>query len=175
VKFVLTNQLDLNAQQELIIRKTWEEMAQNIQGNGLQIFLRIFEICPEVKKLFQVDNVRHSELARNIVIKSHGVRFMNAIGAAVDNLADFGHKEDKLSQLLYVLGQQHKRYKGFVPEYFDVFYEALMWQWERFLGSRFTPEVSDTWSRVFVFIMEKLKEGYYSDEDKNGNDVRKVN
>ncbi|XP_045191259.2 neuroglobin-like [Mercenaria mercenaria] len=147
-----------------IVRRTWPTLVKDIQGNGLQVFLRIFELCPEVKELFYLENVRLSEIARNVIIKAHGARFISAIGAAVDNLDDFDQEDNKLCRLLFILGQQHKRYTGFKPEYFEVFYEALMWQWERCMGDQFTPEVSDTWSHVFVYILEKLKEGYFSNE-----------
>lgn len=171
MKIISRNKLDLTHEERLAIRDTWELITKQLQMNGLQVFLRIFELCPEVKKLFGVENVRHSQLARNTVIKGHGTRFMNAIGAAVDNLDDFGQQEN-LSAWLFSLGQQHKRYAGFVPEYFEIFFEALMRQWERSLDSRFTPEVSDMWSQVFLYIMGKLKEGYFSKEDANETEIR---
>ncbi|KAL4231372.1 hypothetical protein ACF0H5_008951 [Mactra antiquata] len=143
-----------------LVKESWRRLSGDIPGNGLQVFLRIFETCPRTKKLFQVDNVRLSELARNVTIQRHGKRFMLAIGAAVENIDGIDEKDSELSKLLIVLGRQHKHYEGFKPEYFEVFYDALMWQWERYLGNEFTPEVADTWSRVFVYFMEKLKEGY---------------
>lgn len=147
-----------------LVKDTWNRIMCDIQGNGLQVFLRIFETCPQTKKLFQVDNVRLSELARNVTIKGHATRFMQAIGAAIDNFDGVDSEDSQLSKLLILLGRQHKHYEGFKLEYFEVFYDALMWQWERYLGSEFTHEVADTWSRLFVYFMEKLKEGYRQPE-----------
>ncbi|XP_052771032.1 neuroglobin-1-like [Mya arenaria] len=150
---------DISEDESGIVKRTWSVLAKDLQGNGMQVFLRIFEIHPEIKKLFKVENVRHSELARNIVIKGHAARFMSAIGAAVDNIDDL---DNTLAQLLFTLGKQHKHYVGFKVEYFEVFYEALMWQWARALDARFTAEVSDSWSHVFVYLMAKLQAGYNS-------------
>lgn len=157
--------VELTAAEIDIVQRTWPALARDLHGNGLQVFLRIFELCPEAKILFSVENVRHSELARNVTIKAHGARFLNAINAAVENLNKTDQKDDDFCRLLFFLGQQHKHFKGFRPEYFEIFYEALMWQWGRCMGEKFTPEVSDTWSHVFVYIMEKLKEGYFSNDE----------
>ena len=157
-----SSKYDLNDDEKRIIQSTWDIMTKDLSENGLQIFLRIFETCPETKALFQVENVRLSELARNQVIKGHGTRFMNAIGAAVNCLNETNGKPNKLREVLYVLGQQHKNYSGFKPEYFEVFYKALIWRWEFCIKEGFTSQVLDLWTRVFLYIMDGLKEGYYS-------------
>lgn len=144
------------------VRETWCVIRMDLPANGMQVFLRIFELCPEAKKLFSVDDVRHSELVKNATIKRHGTLFMTAIGAAVEYLGDFDNEDNKFREVLLVLGKQHKQYTGFHPEYFEVFHDALLWQWERCMGIQFTQEVSDAWSHVLVYIMDQLKEGYYS-------------
>lgn len=148
------------AEEVAIIKETWDYLAKDIQGNGLQIFLRIFELCPGVKTLFFFDDVRHTEIAKNTLIKAHGARFMNAISAVVDNLENVEEEDNKVSKLLVLLGQQHRRHTGFRSEYFECFYEALMWQWEHCIGNQFLPQVADAWSHLFIFVMEKLLEGY---------------
>lgn len=146
------------SEQVLIIKQTWTCLAEDIQVNGLQIFLRIFELCPSVKSLFFVADVRHSEIARNAVIKAHGVRFMNAISSVVESIED--SETDEVSKLLVLLGQQHKKHVGFKSDYFECFYEALMWRWEYCIGKQFISEVADAWSHLFIYVMEKLLEGY---------------
>ena len=155
-----SSQCDLTDKDRQIVKATWSYMTKDLAENGLQVFLRIFELSPDVKKLFHVEDVRHSELSRNQAIRAHGQRFILAIGAAVYCLNDDNTDRDELNKILLVLGQQHKHFAGFKPENFDTFYEALMWRWEICMGDKFTKEVSDTWSHVFLFMMEKLKEGY---------------
>lgn len=160
LKVTLAPKADLTQHEAKIVRSTWPLVAQDLSGNGLQIFLKIFELRPDVKKLFHVENVRHSELARNQVIKGHGTRFMSAIGVVVDSINESDDTKQKLVDVLHVLGQQHKRYSGFRPDYFETFYEALMWRWEMCMQELFTPDVASTWSHLFVYMMEQLKEGY---------------
>lgn len=148
------------SEQVIIIKQTWACLAEDIHVNGLQIFLRIFELCPSVKSLFFVADVRHSEIARNALIKAHGVRFMNAIGSVVENIEECEADESEVSKLLILLGQQHKKHAGFKSEYFECFYEALMWRWEYCIGKQFISEVADAWSHLFIYMMEKLLEGY---------------
>lgn len=150
----------VTAEERLIVTKTWKIMSKDLPGNGMQVFLRIFEIAPEVKKLFSIEHVRHSDVVRNVIIRGHASRFMQAIGAAVDRINDYDASCD-LDKLLHHLGQQHTQYVGFSPDYFEVFYEALMWQWERCMGKAFTQEVADSWSHVFAYVMWRLQEGYY--------------
>jgi hemoglobin-like flavoprotein len=155
-------QNELTFKEKRIVKETWKYMTKDLAENGLQVFLRIFELSPDVKKLFHVEDVRHSELSKNQSIRAHGHRFILAIGAAVHCLDDEDTDKDELNKILLVLGQQHKQFSGFNPEYFEVFYEALMWRWEICMGEKFTKDVSDTWSHVFFYLMLKLKEGINS-------------
>ena len=159
----------VTAEERLIVTKTWKLMTNDLQGNGMQVFLRIFEIAPEIKTLFSIQHVRHRDVVRNVVIKGHASRFMQAIGAAVDRINECESAND-LDKLLRCLGQQHTHYVGFNPDYFEVFYEALMWQWERYMNKTFTQEVADAWSHVFAYVMWRLKEGYYGNYDDKDTD-----
>ena len=162
--FTLKCPTDLTLTESKIVQQTWPSLAKDLQGNGLQLFLRIFEICPEIKFLFHVENVRHSQLARNTTIKAHGKRFINVIGSAVNSLEDIDQEDNTLYKFLFNLGQQHQNFSGFKTEYFEIFYEALMCQWEHCMGDGFTPEVANAWSHLFVLLLGKLKEGYNSQE-----------
>jgi hemoglobin-like flavoprotein len=155
----ISRSLDMSTEEIDIVQKTWPIIAKDLKETGLQVFLKIFDMCPEIKKSFSLENVPSSELSRNAFIKAHGTRVMTTISAAVEGFQDIGRNNNSLCKLLTVLGQQHKRHNGFRPEFFEIFYESLMWQWERCLGYAFTPEVSDTWSHLFVFIMVTLEEG----------------
>ena len=141
------------------IRETWKYMEPNMTANGVGIFKRIFAYSPEVKVLFEVSHVNDDAIGEHPVIKGHASRFMNAVGASVDNL---DHLEDTLTHILFNLGKQHKTFRGFDSDYFDTFYMAMTAQWETVMGGKFTREVANAWAHLFSFMMEKLKEGYFS-------------
>ena len=156
-------------EERIIVTKTWKSMANDLQGNGMQVFLRIFEIAPDAKTLFHIQHVRHRDVVRNTIIKGHASRFMQAIGAAVDSINECESGND-FDKHLHILGQQHTHYVGFNPDYFEVFYDAIMWQWERYMDKAFTQEVADAWSHVFAYVMWRLKEGYYGNYDDKDTD-----
>lgn len=160
VHLATSGQTKFSIEEANIIKKTWPHLMNQLQVNGLQLFLRIFEICPDVKTLFHLENVRLSQLARDATLKAHGGRFMSAIGDAVSALDEDGI--ETLEDMFLSLGKKHQDYQGFQAEYFEVFYEAIMCQLERSIGTEFKPEVSNAWSRLIVFIIQKLKEGYMS-------------
>ena len=155
-------QTDLTEYEIHIIKSTWHCMTKNLPENGLQIFLKIFELCPDAKVMFHLEHVRHSDLARNTVIRAHGARFMNAISAAVYCLRDNIEGKDKINAFLIDLGQKHKQSFDFKEEYLEVFHKALMWRWQICLGDGFTQEVSDTWNHVFTYMLERIHQGYNS-------------
>jgi len=152
-----------------IITKTWERMTNDIQGNGMQVFLRIFEIAPDIKSLYSIQHVRPRDVVHNAVIIGHASRFMQAIGAAVVRINECEGSND-FDEQLHRLGQKHTHFIGFKPNYFEVFYDAIMWQWERYMSETFTQEVADAWSHVFAYIMWRLKEGYYGSYDEKDTD-----
>jgi len=157
------------AEERLIVTYTWKRMTNDIQGNGMQVFLRIFEIAPDVKTLFSIQHVRPRDVVRNPVIIGHASRFMQAIGAAVERINECEGSND-FDEQLHRLGKKHTHFKGFKPNYFEVFYNAIMWQWERYMGETFTKEVADAWSHVFAYVMWRLKEGYYGNYDDKDTD-----
>lgn len=154
-------QSELTENEIRIIKSTWHYMTGDLPGNGLQIFLKAFELCPDAKTIFNLENVRHSDLAKNEVIRAHGSRFMNAISAAIYCLRDDVEEKDSINAFLLKLGEKHKK-ADIKAEYFAVFHEALMWRWQICIGEEFTQEVSDIWKRVFDYMLERINQGYIS-------------
>lgn len=145
-----------------LVRQSWNYVRDDFQGNGLCIFLRIFETCDEIKALFGVSDMPIDELKRNKTIKHHGSRFMSAIAAIIEATGELNDENGEISKLLFVLGQQHKGYDGFRAEYFEVFRNALLWQWERCMGPHLTLSVTDAWNSLFDYLMDRLLAGYHS-------------
>ncbi|OWF38487.1 neuroglobin-2-like [Mizuhopecten yessoensis] len=147
----------LTNKQRDIIKKTWKVMCSNITGHGIKVFLRIFQLHPHVKQLFPCRDVEGEDLLRDSNFKGHASRFMQAVGAAVENIDDI---EAALTPLLTGLGKRQIQYTGFKNEYFDAFTEAMMYAWHEELKGQFSGETSLAWATVFEFIMHKLKEGH---------------
>ncbi|XP_069129216.1 neuroglobin-like [Argopecten irradians] len=143
--------------QKRIIKKTWKIMCDDITGHGVKVFLRIFQLHPHVKQLFPCRDVEGDDLLHDSNFKGHASRFMQAVGAAVDNIDDI---EATLKPLLIGLGRNHIKFTGFKNEYFNAFTEAMMYTWHEELRETFTGETSQAWATIFEFIMGNLKEGH---------------
>jgi len=55
-------------------------------GVGARVFLRIFEMVPDARKLFRFDGMSEMELVVNGLFRIHASRFIRAIDLAVNNL-----------------------------------------------------------------------------------------
>lgn len=140
-----------------IIKKTWKIVSNNMPGVGANIFLAIFSLNPEVKQIFPCRDATGDALLRDPNFRGHASRFMQAVGAAVDNIHDL---DEAMGPLLLNLGQQHIHYAGFKLEYFDIFIQAILKVFESELGSRYTAEVRQAWRKVVEFMISQMKEGY---------------
>ena len=141
-----------------IVRKTWNHnLSRDIKGTGVKIFLHIFLINPELKQIFPFRNYDENALLKDSCFKGHASRFMQAMGAAIDNMDDL---HESMGPMLVDLGEQHFCYEGFKPEYWDIFSEAVHGIWKQVLRRKYVPKVVDAWEKVFVFMVSKLNEGY---------------
>ncbi|XP_077977153.1 neuroglobin-1-like [Glandiceps talaboti] len=143
--------------QRRIVRKTWRALANDMTGNGTKVFLWIFETNPKVKQLFPCRDKEGDDLLKDMDFKGHASRFMQSVGAAVDNVDSL---DTSLAPLLLNLGKSHINFRGFKSDYFDIFTTAMLHVWEQELQDRFTPEVKEAWNMVFDYMMSKMKDGF---------------
>jgi len=68
------------------IRSTWPLLSHDPYGIGARVFLRIFQLAPDVRKLFNFDGMSETELVDNGLFRIHASRFIRAIDLAVNNL-----------------------------------------------------------------------------------------
>ncbi len=144
-------------QQKRMVLKNWKVLSNDLTGRGSRIFIRIFQLNPNVKMLFPCHNLEGEDLLRDHNFKGHASRFMQAVGAVIDNIDSF---EESLSPLLNGLGRQHIHFRGFQPDYFNVFEQAIMDVWAEDLGPKFGDQSREAWHTVFTFLMRELKQGF---------------
>ena len=103
---------------------------------------RLFEIAPQARALFPDDL---SEQKRKL---------MAMIATAVGGL----NKLDALAPTVKALGARHVAY-GAEAEHYAVVGEALLWTLERGLGEAFTPEVRQSWTKVYGTLAALMQAG----------------
>jgi len=150
--------LQLTANDKEMIRSTWLAVSSDPYRIGARVFLRIFELEPEARKLFRFDGMTETELIVNGLFRIHASRFIRAIDLAVNNL-------DALDLVvvsnLIQLGRQHALIVGFKVEYLDAFRTAMTDVWEAELGSeQFAGNTRKAWSELFLLITNSVLEGY---------------
>ena len=143
--------------QRCLVLRTWRYLANDMTENGKRVFAKVFELKPEVKSLFQYRNDSMNELVQNASFQAHALRYMQAVGAVMENIED---PDVKLTDLLVNLGRQHIHVGGFRIEYFDAFLEGMMFVWQQQLGHKFSGDTAVAWKIVFNFIRCKMAEGY---------------
>ena len=146
----------LNNHKKDIIYSTWRCLLDSNVENGMRIFKYIFLRRPDVKILFPFRDLEGQALENDPMFRRHATHFMQAIGAAVDNLDDL----DRLTPMLLLLGEQHSQTAGFGVEYFELFTQCLMLVWEERLGDSLTAQVRAAWEKLFVFILMTLRDGF---------------
>ena len=93
---------------------------------------RLFEIAPEVRRLFPDDMTEQKK------------KLMAMLGTAVGSLT----RLDTLMPAVRALGARHSGY-GVTAAQFAPVGAALLWTLEQGLGEAFTPEVRQAWATVY--------------------------
>jgi hemoglobin-like flavoprotein len=79
-------------------------------------------------------------------------KLMHIIGTVVNGL----NTPDQLIPTVSNLGRRHKAY-GVTDEHYASVGTALIWALEQGLGTDFTPEVKESWTTVYNFLAETMK------------------
>lgn len=116
------------------------EAVKPISDKAAALFYgRLFEIAPEMKPMFKGD------------MEEQGRKLMKMLAIAVAGLNDLG----MLVPAVQKLGRDHIAY-GVREEHFAPVGEALLWTLGQGLGSRFTPEVEESWKKVYGILADTM-------------------
>ncbi|XP_014679465.1 PREDICTED: hemoglobin subunit epsilon-like, partial [Priapulus caudatus] len=96
------------------------------------------------------------DLRRDPRLKGHGGRFMQVVGAVLENI---DNADTAIRPLLFQLGERHAYYDGFKPEYFEQYKKGMMYMCEQNFGDKLTPKLRDLWTKVFNFIIDSVRDG----------------
>ena len=147
-----------SSRQKQIVRRSWRQLTGDLTERGTRVFLYIFHQKPELKVAFHLDNLDDEELVKNFIFIDHASRFMQAVGAVIENIDSLN---ETLTPLLTKLGATHVGFDGFEVTDLPLFVESIMSVWESDIGqTKFTLEVRDAWLKVFVYITGTLELGY---------------
>ena len=149
--------IEISEDEKEIIKRQWKVLSSDMKATGTAVFMQIFKEQPEIKQHFSYKDVDDKHLPMSSELRGHAFRFMQAVGATIENIDDL---EISMSEALLTLGAQHVKFTGFKPIYIRTFHSAILTVWRNIFGVHLSPKSADAWNKVLEFIMDKLEEGY---------------
>ena len=102
---------------------------------------RLFEIAPEVRRLFPAD------------LTGQKVKLIGMLATVVNNL----HQLDIILPTAQELGVRHRGY-GVKPDHYKPVGASLLWALEQGLGVAFTPEVKTAWTDAYATLAGAMQQ-----------------
>ena len=132
------------------VQSTWVKVLP-IKHLAAQLFyIRLFEIDPSLRALFQSDQ------------RQQGEKLMLVIDAAVNGLS----RLERITAAIQELGKRHVDY-GVKDHDYDAVGAALLWTLDTTLGAEFTPEARDAWTAVYEALAATMREAAATSRVRN--------
>jgi nitric oxide dioxygenase len=127
--------MDLSEDEIDLIRGSFRELALGTPATAGLFYDRLFELAPEMKRLFPAD------------MEQQGTKMMSMLGAIVARI----HDHAALVPLVTDLARRHVGY-GALPVHYDLVGEALLWTLDQRLGEGFTPAIREAWVKAYTAL-----------------------
>ncbi|NXU57294.1 NGB protein, partial [Turnix velox] len=156
----MASEMPLSAGQRDLIRESWRRLSANPVQHGLVLFARLFDLDPDLLPLFQYNCKQFSspqECLSAPEFLEHVRKVMLVIDAAVSHLEDLSCLEEYLCNL----GKKHQAV-GVKVESFSAVGESLLYMLEKCLGTAFSPDVREAWSKLYSAVVKAMQRGWES-------------
>jgi len=150
----------LSEQEKELLVGTWQRLADDPVGIGIDVFLRIFQLAPDARHAFpSFSCLTDTQLVDNVVFRSHATRFVRAVDFVMSNLNAL---DIIVVENLVRLGRHHcAAVCEFRVEYLEVFEAAMTDVWAQRLGvDCFDAATRHAWSKIFRLITSHVRDGY---------------
>lgn len=119
-----------------LIEDSWDFVITNTEEAGKLFYERLFSESPHLRPLFKGE------------MRDQERKLISLITFAVSKLNNI----DEIIKDVEALGARHRNY-GVKDEYYHNVASALLWTLEKGLGNRWTPEVKQAWTDLYVALM----------------------
>nr|XP_033808574.1 neuroglobin [Geotrypetes seraphini] len=155
---------DLSQAEKELIRQSWATVNQDPQHHGTVLFTRLFDLEPDLVKLFPYNSTQFSS-ARECLASpdflQHVRKVMLVIDAAVSSLENLS----SLQEYLIGLGKKHQAI-GVKTESFNTVGESLLYALEKGLGPAFSTPAREAWTKLYSVVVKMMSRGWQ--EGKEG-------
>lgn len=133
-----------------LVQSSFSKVAPIAETAAEIFYNKLFELDPELKKIFPSDNAE--------AMKGQGNKLMTMLASAVAGLSNL----DKLVPILQDLGKRHVDYKV-ESSHYDTVGAALLGTLAAGLGEDFTPEVETAWTETYGVMASVMKTAAYGE------------
>lgn len=133
-----------------LVQTSFSKVAPIAEKAAEIFYNKLFELDPELKKIFPADNAE--------AMKGQGNKLMTMLSSAVAGLTNL----DKLIPILQDLGKRHVDYKV-ESSHYDTVGAALLSTLSVGLGDDFTPEVEAAWAETYGVMASVMKTAAYGE------------
>lgn len=131
----------LHASDILLVKDSFRKVVPIADQAAALFYARLFELDPSFRPLFRGD------------MSIQGRKLMTMLATAVASL----EQSDRLLPVLRTLGARHVTY-GVRDDHYATVGTALLWTLEKGLGSDYTREVREAWTKTYTFIAHTMIE-----------------
>ena len=132
----------MTKEQISLVRTSFETIVPFAEKAAALFYAKLFDLNPKLQRLFKGD------------VYEQGKKLMQVIGYAVENL----DRLDEIGPQLQALGARHAGY-GVEERDYETVGAALLWTFEKALGSSFTAETRAAWATVYRLLADTMKQG----------------
>jgi len=156
-------QLSLSPTQKCVIVATWHSIfLKHMNFMGKQLFVDLFKVEPNILKYFDAfRDIGLSNLLQSRSFQNHGVRIMNLVKFAVENLDN----PEKLQDHMLVLGRLHVK-KGINSKFLDLmgptFCQAIRPM--VMAEGQWSIDIEGAWIQLFKILVQMMKSAYEEKE-----------
>lgn len=133
-----------------LVQTSFSKVAPIAETAAEIFYNKLFELDPELKKIFPADDVE--------AMKGQGNKLMTMLSSAVAGLTNL----DRLIPILQDLGKRHVDYKV-ESSHYDTVGAALLSTLSVGLGDDFTPEVEAAWTETYGVMASVMKTAAYGE------------
>lgn len=123
------------------VQSTFALIAPIADNAAALFYSRLFELDPSLKPMFSGDMTEQRK------------KLMQILTVAVNSLT----KLETIVPAVQELGRRHVKY-GVRPQHYNTVAEAILWMLGQTLGSKFTPEIKQSWTEVYTVLANTMKE-----------------
>ncbi|XP_038263253.1 neuroglobin isoform X1 [Dermochelys coriacea] len=148
----------LSSTEQALIRESWQKVSSNLLQHGTILFTRLFNLDPDLLPLFQYNCRQFSspqECLSSPEFLDHIRKVMLVIDAAVTHLENLSSLEEYLANL----GKKHQAV-GVKVDSFSAVGESLLFMLEKCLGTAFSPDMREAWTRLYGAVVKAMSHGW---------------